>query len=609
MTSLKKKLSEISVLVTEEEIPDYGTNVDEEHSVGVLTNKNQFGNSFSSVPNFVWIEISLLSNVFLSGFDATVTASTYTTIGNEFQAANLASWITTSYLITSTAFQPLYGSFSDVLGRRQCVFFAIVLFTVGCLGCAIAPTLTFLNLSRALAGVGGGGLLTLATVINSDIVPQEKRGLFQAFQNLAMGLGAVFGASFGGVISDSVGWRWCFFMQIPPAILSLLVGYAYLPEIKFTHPHTVTNKQIPSRNSSVENSSTDNLLQTNDAEESNSNGGPANSEDCTGNRIEYGVSLAAAKIDYMGSLILVLSLSIQVVVLTLGGAELPWTSAKLISLATVGFLLLAYFIHLELKPTTLHPIIPIARFNDLFSILMLAQNFMLGFSSYAYLFALPLLFQFVLGDSPSQAGLRLAIPSLSTPVGGVLTGLIMGRKGPPALRYLVYTGTFVMAAGNFIVLLVKPSTPSRLLDLMLIPANLGQGMAFPSCLFTFVFAFSASCQATSTSTIYLSRSIGGVWGVSCVSAIIQGAFKSNLLRDLEGEVSQKEVARIIRKITKSTDAITSLPPRLQGIVAQDYENAIRLAQLFSSICCTLAFVFCLSRDILNAQPKGRTTSA
>ena len=99
---------------------------------------------FSSAPNFTCIEIALLLNVFLSGFDATVTASTYTTIGNEFGTARFASWITTSYLITSTAFQPLYGSLSDVVGRRVCVFFALSFFLVGCFGCSVAPTFLFL---------------------------------------------------------------------------------------------------------------------------------------------------------------------------------------------------------------------------------------------------------------------------------------------------------------------------------------------------------------------------------------------------------------------------------------------------------------------------------
>jgi MFS family permease len=99
--------------------------------------------------------------VFLSGFDGTVTASTYAVIGSEFRAANTASWLTTSYLITSTAFQPLYGRFSDLFGRRACFFTSTLAFMSGCLGCAVAQNIVLLNLMRALTGLGGGGLMTM----------------------------------------------------------------------------------------------------------------------------------------------------------------------------------------------------------------------------------------------------------------------------------------------------------------------------------------------------------------------------------------------------------------------------------------------------------------
>lgn len=107
------------------------------------------------------ISPAIMSNVFLSGFDGTITASTYAVISSEFNAANTASWLTTSYLITSTAFQPLYGRFSDIFGRRASFFTATITFMVGCIGCGIAKDIIFLNLMRALTGIGGGGLMTM----------------------------------------------------------------------------------------------------------------------------------------------------------------------------------------------------------------------------------------------------------------------------------------------------------------------------------------------------------------------------------------------------------------------------------------------------------------
>lgn len=117
--------------------------------------------ALSKIPNLWIIEAALFTNVFLAGFDGTVTASTYQTIGNEFNHMNISSWLTTAYLITSTSFQPLYGSFSDALGRRNCLFFANATFTIGCFACGMSKNIILLSFMRALTGIGGGGLITL----------------------------------------------------------------------------------------------------------------------------------------------------------------------------------------------------------------------------------------------------------------------------------------------------------------------------------------------------------------------------------------------------------------------------------------------------------------
>ncbi|OBT85039.1 hypothetical protein VE02_07158 [Pseudogymnoascus sp. 03VT05] len=180
---------------------------------------------------FIWIEIAIFSNVFLSGFDGTITASTYAVIGPEFNAANTISWLTTSYLVTSTAFQPLYGRFSDIIGRRVCFFTATLTFLVGCLGCALAPDLVSLNLMRALTGLGGGGLMTMATIISSDMIPFRERGMYQACQNVLHGFGSICGASLGGVIADTIGRRWCFMCQVPVSAFACIVGYFVVKDL------------------------------------------------------------------------------------------------------------------------------------------------------------------------------------------------------------------------------------------------------------------------------------------------------------------------------------------------------------------------------------------
>lgn len=137
---------------------------------------------WSPPAGFEWIQVAIMSNVFLYGFDGTITAATYAVISSEFDAANTASWLTTAYLVTSTAFQPLYGRFSDIFGRRVCFFVSSITFGLGCLGCGLASNIILLNCMRALTGFGGGGLMTmgecliphLMALANKPLTPLQK---------------------------------------------------------------------------------------------------------------------------------------------------------------------------------------------------------------------------------------------------------------------------------------------------------------------------------------------------------------------------------------------------------------------------------------------------
>lgn len=155
---------------------------------------------------------------------------------------------------------------------------------LGCLGCGIAPDVLTLNIMRAVTGVGGGGLITMATVINSDVIPFKERGMYQAAQNVLNGFGAIFGASLGGVIADTIGWRYCFLSQVPVSLFALIVGHFVIKNIS----------------SPIAESDED--------------------EDCA----KYGQSLWK-QIDLSGAGLLVLGLSAQVAALSMGGNNYAWS--------------------------------------------------------------------------------------------------------------------------------------------------------------------------------------------------------------------------------------------------------------------------------------------
>jgi MFS family permease len=283
---------------------------------------------------------AIFCNVFLSGFDGTITASTYAVIGSDFNAANTVSWITTSYLITTTAFQPLYGRFSDVLGRRACFFTATITFSLGCLGCGLAPNIIFLNLARGLTGMGGGGLVTMATIINSDLIPLRNRGMYQAAQNGLLGFGGVCGASLGGVIADSVGWRWCFLCQVPVSMTGLLVGYFV---IKNPPPAETVGTETSER-----------------------------------------VSLWG-RIDLLGATLLVLGLSSQLTALSLGGNQYPWSDIRVIISFVVSVVILLVFVGVELRTKAL-PVLPMSMLRGRVVISNMVSNVLCGMSAFAVSF-------------------------------------------------------------------------------------------------------------------------------------------------------------------------------------------------------------------------------
>ncbi|SCU92293.1 LADA_0F15654g1_1 [Lachancea dasiensis] len=506
------------------------------------------------------IETALFTNVFLSGFDGTITASIYQLIGNEFEDVKIASWITTAYLVTCTSFQPLYGSFSDTLGRRHCMFFANGIFALGCLGCGLSPNILTLIFMRAVTGVGGGGLITLATIVNSDIISPEKRGIYQSFQNILVGTGAVVGASAGGAIAVSFGWKWCFLIQVPISIAG--TGLAYL---------FVKDQQTPH--------------------------GP------------IAGSSRWRKIDFTGAFLLIVGLTCQLVFLTLTSSKIG-KSSHFVDTTSLGFLFvsvatLVLFAYVE-KTTTANPIIPHHLVGQ-HSRSILVVGFFVGFVAYAYMFTLPLYFQVVDGNTAAQAGLRLAIPSFCTPVGGLIMGLSM--KETRRLPLLLISGIALMLAGNLCFLFIRKTTPNWLTFILLLPANIGQGITFPSTLFSFLFIFSIRKQATATATLYLFRSIGCVWGVAGTSSLVQGLVSRGTKRGLKGLLTEPEIETLLVKLSQNTSLIRELSPEVRDVVINNYAFGIRSVYVLSVILSLVALVLAVVTKESSTDQKAQNIAA
>ncbi|NGX99783.1 MAG: MFS transporter, partial [Candidatus Afipia apatlaquensis] len=127
------------------------------------------------------ILLSLMLTMFLTALDQTIVATALPTIGRQFHDVSNLSWVITAYLLSSTAVAPVYGTLSDIYGRRAMIIVSLALFLLGSVLCAIAPNILTLILARALQGIGGGGILPLVQTVISDVVTPRERGQYQAY--------------------------------------------------------------------------------------------------------------------------------------------------------------------------------------------------------------------------------------------------------------------------------------------------------------------------------------------------------------------------------------------------------------------------------------------
>src|SRR2546421_2649726 len=164
----------------------------------------------------------LMTGILLAALDQTIVGTALPTIVGKLGGLSHYSWVVTGYLLASTASTPLYGKVSDLYGRRPVFFFAITTFLVGSLLAGMSQNMTELIATRAVQGLGAGGLLTLAFTIVSDVMVPRERAKYQGVFGSMFGLASIAGPLVGGYFAQH-DWRWIFYVNVPLAIVALVV--------------------------------------------------------------------------------------------------------------------------------------------------------------------------------------------------------------------------------------------------------------------------------------------------------------------------------------------------------------------------------------------------
>ncbi|KAI0875011.1 major facilitator superfamily transporter [Hypoxylon argillaceum] len=469
--------------------------------------------------------------VFLGAIDASVISTLSAPISSEFHSLSLLPWLATAYLISNAACQPISGRLTDIFGRGPGLVFSNIFFAAGNLICGLAQSAEVMILGRVVAGIGGGGLMTISTFLGTDLVPLRNRGIVQGIGNICYGTGAMLGGVFGGFVHDnsSWGWRLAFLVQVPPVLVSATL-VAYLVRI----PPKVSERSY------------------------------------------------LARIDFTGVFSLVSFLVLLLTGLNAGGNLVPWTHPLPLTVLPLSLVSLIFFVIWESR--TAQPIIPVRLLFNRTVFTACMTNLLCCMVQFQAVFYIPLYLQ-TYGVSASRAGLVLLFAPLGICICSVGAGYIMKRTG----RYvgLGILSVSLQLAACIILTTLHLGSPIWPLRIVFFLVGSGQGAMLTVTLLACLAAIDHSHQATITSATYAFRSVGSTVGITIGSAIYQNVLKHNLWErfgDLPGAAEE------IKRIRDDIDELNHLPDGWYDGVAASFQEAFRSVWFTLLGLATLAII-------------------
>lgn len=459
----------------------------------------------------LWVFVGLLVAMFMFSLNQTVLATALPTIVGELDGWDSMLWVSTAFMLASTATMPAYGKIGDLFGRKPLFIVAISIFILGSVIALFADSMAMLITGRVFQGLGGGGLMTLSQAIIATIVPARSRGKYMGIMGSAFAVSSVAGPLLGGWITEGPGWRWAFAINLPLGALALLTAVFLL---KLPHQKAAQRPHI----------------------------------------------------DGGGMMLIVVFTTCLVLLSAWGGHQYAWTDPVIIGLGAASLISAAVFVFVECRVT--EPIVPMSLFADRNFTLCTIAGVFIGVAMFGVLSYMPTYLQMVHGVEAARAGLMMTPMMGCVLIVSTSIGFVVSRWG----RYKIYPiiGAVVMGTALFFMSRMHPDDPAVIPIAELAMLGAGIGLSMQLLVLIVQNSFPVSMVGTATASNNFFRQIGATLGMSVIGSVFTARLMTNLAEALPATANG--AASASDELTPAKTA--ELPAPVHEAVVSSYNDAL-----------------------------------
>ncbi|SCE99412.1 drug resistance transporter, EmrB/QacA subfamily [Micromonospora haikouensis] len=384
------------------------------------------------------------------------------------------TWVVTATLLTATATTPIWGKLADLFNKKTLVQVAIVVFLAGSVVAGFSQTAGQLIAARAFQGIGVGGLQALVQVAIAAMIPPRERGRYNGYLGGVMAVATVGGPLLGGLIVDTswLGWRWCFFVGVPVALVALV-----LLQLTLRLP-TVRRDNV--------------------------------------------------RIDYLGAALIAAGVSVLLIWISFVDDSFAWLSWQTAAMVGGAVLLLALATWVESRAA--EPVVPLGIVRERTTALAILGSLAVGMAMFGGAVFLGQYFQIGRGYSPTEAGL-LTIPMMAGVLGSsIIAGRMITKTG--RIKPYIVVGAILLVAGFALLGTIDHETSLVLVGVAMFVVGTGVGMTMQNLVLAVQNTVSLRDIGAASSTVAFFRSLGGTIGVSVLGAVLARRVSDRITHDL-----------------------------------------------------------------------------